>query len=415
MRFATIVEFLNYLVEFQPANELLTIHDTHSTLRYLSITENRDLILTGDLSNASYAHLIVTLVLVRDCINQLATNKRDKVYLNDCWFDYLSAYIAHTDIFIEEKYIDYLKDIKSLRLNPITFLQSNNHRFYTNLYEVKHHHLFYLTRLLKSRSVNLGTIDLNKLRWTSVNNFFLLLTSNAYTTGILSHLYFFKLSKLRDIIDPVQSIDKLRNLSELDKEYLLKLDKFRNQHKIDHLIKDVNYLPDLIELSKRMIKHHKQYGNKVFGYLESVKTYPTDNELLRMIELDRLRNNKQIIAGLPEETILGGWTRYELNSVGKLLEEGDYQSNCIGGYANNIRNYNYRIFSLRKLIDNVEHRISYAIREVEDGVFKIIEVKARFNKSVESVYDTKEQLFIKTAINQTVTDLINENERLFDI
>lgn len=137
----------------------------------------------------------------------------------------------------------------------------------------------------------------------------------------------------------------------------------------------------------RLSELEKEYGIKIFALLNSLKRFPTNQELKdweARIDIDFNKDLKVPIIPNKKITVEFGWEINELVSKKDLTEEAHYQHNCLEGYVCHLSQINHRFFSCRK---RTERFTMFFIDS------KLMECKGKFNKWVTTYpQDIREEL-----------------------
>lgn len=216
----------------------------------------------------------------------------------------------------------------------------------------------------------------------------------------------FKYKKLTNLI--LFNKNYLTNLTKNWKDKLNGLNKLITEHKINHIFNNKNSLNDIINQYDIISKVIKKSGLEIIGILENKKKLNGVNyeQALNLINKNNFSNNMllTIPAKLPD--LVGGWIVIELLTRSQLIEEGNYQSHCVGGKASNILNKDYKVFSFRK--KGIRQTVAYFF---SNDRWRIHQSTSKFNQ--EPKCSLADKSFLKSN-EQIILESLNSSHKKFD-
>jgi hypothetical protein len=198
----------------------------------------------------------------------------------------------------------------------------------------------------------------------------------------------------------------LDNLPNNWKAKLPALNKFLGEHDLLPIFSGKT-LPEQIRLLDELRQLIKQYGLWIIGLLEQHLHHYQYNkqEFIKLIEFKKLENSKWLVKPLKLPELPFGlkstWKVVELHTRQQLIQEGEYQRHCVGGYT---VSETHRIWSLRK--DNLRYTVEVSYY---NSTWRVNQARGRHNSRIES-YDEVTQ----RDLNILVTWLISSIPRPAD-
>jgi len=176
--------------------------------------------------------------------------------------------------------------------------------------------------------------------------------------------------------------DYLKDLNTSWKDKLPGLNKLLAEHDLIHLFNGLT-LNQQISLYIEINNLIKKHGLWIIGLLENQDSYNKES-FIKSIQLKKLENSKWLVEPIeiPKDTLPFGlgskWEIVELFTRQVLIEEGEYQHHCVGGY--DVRE-NHRIFSIRQenFRYTVDIRFDFSTREWSIG-----QARGKYNNTLDS-------------------------------
>lgn len=376
--------------------------------RYFDIDKNRNLIWKEDIHHVYFLNVLILVPLILKVFHN--EDKKKSLYFNKDLLIYLSYKFKDTPVsmgyyfFLEYHFPNTFIFQKTLTLNNLTY-EIKPYILEKNIISSKtitHGDLHFFKNYPVSLSVFLFYIGLPENLKKSIINFY----KRDFRAKIgIDEGY--RISMLEYIIKSENPISKLKkynkiydkyNLEELESHFELSLffihlyastslDQFENQ--IQLLVGKIN-----------------KFGLKYISYMSQSSKLLDDKQVEEKIIKEKLELNRKLTNSLGTQLLYGNWEVVELDTIAKLREEGERQKHCVAGYADNIIENNYRIFSFRKKINEKNFRVTVSFR-IKNGFYKTDQIKTFRNENPFIKLDEEEKSFLTTNIS-TIQDMLNE-------
>lgn len=217
---------------------------------------------------------------------------------------------------------------------------------------------------------------------------------------------------LRDVSFYLKDLDRQKNW----KARLNKLNTFLKEHNLLKGYLAQYSVAEQLNILTVYSRVEKTHGKWAIGYLETQNKLLIDfEEIQSVLERAEIDWNKILIEPIELPEFSGGWQCIELITSSMLLEEGQYNNHCVGGYADVIENKDCRIFSFRK--GTIRHTVQYyhakykKIWQIEQSCGKNNCDKISYS-SVDAKYLRYNELLLLTHLIEKYKDTSETNDFL---